>query len=149
MNLQETAKLIAELDAKRTPGGWKLCAHLREHDANCPCDYRGGIWSGDGGKIVCEMGGTPLVDGVRFLPEADRATMLADAEFIGASSFAARALAEAMRRLKLAEQALQEYADADYKGVGFWDGIASPYILADEGDKAREALHEIRSEAEV
>lgn len=45
-------------ETRFTPGPWRLCAHLRDHD-KCPCGYRGGIWGADGGHIVCEMGSEP------------------------------------------------------------------------------------------
>ena len=41
-----------------TSGPWRLCAHLRP-GCDCTCGYRGGIWSGDGASIVCEMGNDP------------------------------------------------------------------------------------------
>jgi hypothetical protein len=37
-------------------------------------------------------------------------------------------------------EALELYANADYDGVGFWDGIAGPGILSDRGKIARKAL---------
>lgn len=79
-------------DPHFTPGPWGLCHHLKspEHDKSCSCGYRGGIWSGDGEYLVCEMGSSPDVDGNGYLqghsvPMADRPTQLADAALIAAA----------------------------------------------------------------
>jgi hypothetical protein len=73
-------------EAKHTSTPWGLCAHLANHD-ECPCGYRGAIWSADGETIVCEMGSSPDHDGAGKImghtqPQADRPTQLADAAFI-------------------------------------------------------------------
>lgn len=74
---------------KHTATPWGLCHHLQspEHDASCQCGYRGSIWSADGEHIVLEMGSSPDHDGDgklmgHTMPQADRATQLADAAFI-------------------------------------------------------------------
>jgi len=70
-------------------GPWKLCHHLKskDHDESCHCGYRGGIWSGDGEFVVCEMGSSPDVDGDGFVqghstPQCPRDQQLFDAAFI-------------------------------------------------------------------
>ena len=47
------------------------------------------------------------------------------------------------------KEALKKYADKRiYEGVGFWDGIQLPWVLADEGEDAWEVLELIRQEEE-
>ena len=77
----------SQKDTAHTPGPWRLCFHLEspENDASCPCGYRGGIWSGDGESLVCEMGGTPDCYGEQVYPQPDRQTTLVNARLISAA----------------------------------------------------------------
>ena len=47
---------------------------------------------------------------------------------------------EAASEIERLRFALQRYADADYQGTGFWDGISQPGILLDMGCTAAQAL---------
>ena len=80
----ETDELLA-LAKAATRGPWKLCHHLRD-DATCPCGYRGGVWSGDGERLLFEMGGTPEEDGTMMTPTPSPEQRRADAAFIVACS---------------------------------------------------------------
>jgi hypothetical protein len=80
--LAEELRALAE---GATPGPWTRCFHLQsaENDASCPCGYRGGIWSGDGSLIVCEMGGDSGGEGIGPpAPRAERSAELANAALI-------------------------------------------------------------------
>jgi hypothetical protein len=48
---------------------------------------------------------------------------------------------EAAAEIEWLRAALQAYAEADYDGTGFWDGISLPGILADKGKTAKQALN--------
>lgn len=91
--------------AEHTATPWGLCHHLKspEHDASCQCGYRGSIWGADGEHIVLEMGSSPDHDGEgklmgHTMPQADRATQLADAAFIVTAVNGYDALVKALER---------------------------------------------------
>jgi len=115
------SEIVAGLDGV-TPGIWGACHHLKspEHDASCPCGYRGGIWSGDGEYLVVEMGSSPDVDETgqvqgHITPQADRATQLADAaHIIRCSPDRIRAIAAYVEQLEKAlEPFVNDWADED------------------------------------
>lgn len=89
--------------AEHTPGPWRLCAHLADHD-QCSCGYRGGIWSGDGETIVCEIGGPSGAPGDEMIPRADRQTQFADAHLIAAAPEMLEALVAALPYIETAEE---------------------------------------------
>lgn len=108
MNIQSVAaglKVAPKSEVTHTPGPWKLCVHLAKHDQiPCSCGYRGGIWSGDGESIICEMGGSPEHEGTKITPESTREQQFMDAHLIAASPCLLRelkhlvALMESMER---------------------------------------------------
>jgi len=74
--------------SKHTLGPWKLCHHLEsiEKDKSCGCGYRGGIWSGCGEFIVCEIGGSLCPNtGEKYFPEVEREQQISDAHLIAAA----------------------------------------------------------------
>lgn len=58
--------------AKHTPGPWKLCAHLAEPPADCPCGYRR--------RRGCQM--TPAF-APRSMNQPSESDILAAAEWFG------------------------------------------------------------------
>lgn len=152
---KEALERIAAGLESATPGQWGLCHHLKspEHDASCPCGYRGGIWSSDESYIVVEMGSSLEVDanGVvqgRITPQADRPTQLADAAHIVACS--PEPMRSILAYVESLEKALKPFATvADvYDGTAVED--SDPILSTDRGKltagdlrSARAALKEM------
>lgn len=153
-----TEEQIAEIRARAeaaTPGPWKLCHHLKskDHDESCHCGYRGGIWSGDGEFVVCEMGSSPDVDGDGFVqghstPQCPRDQQLFDAAFI----FRARtdipallsALEAANKRAAEAEGGRTVRQERIEKLEARLLDVLAANKRADEAEAAREAMREDR-----
>jgi hypothetical protein len=76
---------VSSTASAHTPGPWRLCAHLRDHD-QCSCGYRGGIWGSDDEHIVCEIGSqpTPGQEGLEP-PRYPREVEFANARLIAAA----------------------------------------------------------------
>ena len=137
----DSTRLAAIKALRPTPGPWQPCTHLRERDdCACPCGYRGGIWSGDGESIVCEMGGSPEQDGTKIVPERPRVAQFEDADFIVAAAdpeYGLQALAAEVERLQERENPVKPVLKKRILKAGYGYCICaaaacSPFIVSSD-----------------
>lgn len=106
----EQLQAIKKRAESATPGPLYLCHHLasEESDASCHCGYRGGIFTADGGQMVCEMGSTQIVgeEGLEA-PRMPRKRELATAQFFAHASPDVLALIAEVERLKTETERLR------------------------------------------